>query len=464
MALKFYNTLTKKKEEFRSIKDKEAGFYSCGPTVYNFAHIGNFRSYIFVDLLKRYLEYRGYKVKHVMNITDIDDKTIRDSEKEGLPLKEFTEKYTKEFFTDMDTLNINPASIYPKATEHVNDMIEFVKVLVKKGFAYEKLNSVYFSLAKFKKYGQLSKIDLSQMKAGARVDLDEYEKDHPGDFTLLKRSKLDELKRGIYYDTEWGKVRPGWHLECSVMSMKYLGNTFDIHTGGVDLIFPHHENEIAQSEAYSGKKFVNYWLHCAHLIVNSEKMSKSKGNFFTLRDLLKKGYDPIAIRYELLSTHYRQQLDFREKDLIEAKSILQKFTELFIKLDNTKSEKDNTKAKKLIEEAKQDFEKSMDDDLNIASALSTIFVFMRNVNKLIDDISKKDAEKIKKTLLDFDSVLGVMNYEKTDIPEEIKQLAEERLKARKAKDWQKSDEIRDNINKKGFTIDDTSDGYILKKT
>lgn len=463
MTLKLFNTLTRKKEEFKPIKKGEVGLYSCGPTVYNFAHIGNFRSYIFVDLLKRYLEYKGYKVKHIMNITDIDDKTIRDSEKENMQLKEFTEKYTKAFFQDIKTLNIKPASIFPKATEHIKDMLNFVRVLIKKGFAYEKLNSVYFSIKKFKDYGKLSKVDLSQMKPGARVDLDEYEKAHPGDFTLLKRSKLDELKKGIYYDTEFGKVRPGWHLECSVMSMKYLGDNFDIHTGGVDLIFPHHENEIAQSEAYSGKKFVNYWLHNKHLIVNGEKMSKSAGNFFTLRDLLNKGYDPMAIRYELISTQYRQKLDFREKDMENAKNTLQKFKELFIKLDNVKSARDNPKVEKLIQKVKTDFEKNMDDDLNIAAALSAVFVFIREINKIIENISKKDAKKIKQTLLDFDSVLGIISYQKEKIPEEIKQLAEQRLKARKEKDWEKADKLREEIKKKGFVIDDTVEGYILKK-
>jgi cysteinyl-tRNA synthetase len=462
MTLKIYNTLTRKKEVFKPIKKGIVNMYSCGPTVYNFAHIGNFRNYIVVDLLKRYLKYKGYKVKHVMNITDIDDKTIRDSAKEGLNLKKFTEKYTKIFFEDIKTLNIEPADIYPKATEHIKDMIEFTKVLVKKGFAYEKLNSVYYDISKFKKYGKLSKVDLSQMKAGARVDLDEYEKDHPGDFTLLKRSKLDELKRGIYYDTEFGKVRPGWHLECSVMSMKYLGNTFDIHTGGVDLIFPHHENEIAQSEAYSGKKFVNYWIHNEHLIVDGKKMSKSLGNFYTLRDLLKKGYDPIAIRYLLLSTHYKQKLNFTFESLEAAKKAVDKLNNFIFILKNMNCKEDVGNIDKLINEAKAAFELRMDDDLNISEGLAVIFDFMKDVNKL--RLSKKDASKVTSLMEEFNRVLGVIDFKKKGtIPDAIKKLIEEREKARKEKDWKKADNIREDIKKKGFAIDDTEEGPIVRK-
>ncbi|MBW2975629.1 cysteine--tRNA ligase [Candidatus Woesearchaeota archaeon] len=462
MALKLYNTLTRKKDVFKPIKAGHVGIYSCGPTVYNFAHIGNFRNYVFVDILKRYLKYKGYKVKHVMNLTDIDDKTIRDSAKEGLSLKRFTEKYTKAFFDDIRSLNIESASIYPKATEHVKDMIHFVDKLVKEGFAYEKLNSVYYDISKFKDYGKLSGVDLSQMKAGARVDLDEYEKDHPGDFTLLKRSKLNELKRGIYYDTEFGKVRPGWHLECSVMSMKYLGNTFDIHTGGVDLKFPHHENEIAQSEVHSGKKFVNYWLHNEHLIVDGKKMSKSLGNFYTLRDLLDKGYDPIVIRYLLLSVHYRQKLNFTFEGLEAAKSSIERLNNFIFFLRNTDSKESISNIDELIREAKSAFELKMDDDLNISEALAVIFDFIRDINKL--SLSKKDASKVLSFMEDINDVIGVIDLkEKEDIPVEIKKLIQEREKARKEKDWEKADKIRDRIKQKGFSIDDSKEGALLRR-
>ena len=440
--------------------------YSCGPTVYNFAHIGNFRNYVFVDLLKRYIKYKGYKIKHVMNITDIDDKTIRDSAKEDISLKEFTEKYTKTFFDDIKTLNIEPADIYPKATEHIKEMIDFVKVLVKKGYAYEKLNSVYYDISKFKDYGKLSRVDLSQMKAGARVDLDEYEKDHPGDFTLLKRSKLDELKKGIYYDTEFGKVRPGWHLECSVMSMKYLGETFDIHTGGVDLIFPHHENEIAQSEAYSGKKFVNYWSHNEHLIVDNKKMSKSLGNFYTLRDLLDKGYNPRPIRYILLATHYRQKLNFTFESLKAAENSIKRLDEFMVKLKNVKGEKNNKEIYVLIEKAKSDFEDAMDDDLNVSIALSVIFDFMKKINTLImnEQISKKNAEKAIALMHDFDSVFGILKKEeKKEISKEIEHLIEKREEARKNNNYALADKIRDELKQKGIILKDTKDGVRWEK-
>lgn len=259
--LKFYNTFSRKKEEFRSIKKGRVRIYTCGPTVYDFVHIGNLRAYIFADILRRYLEYKGYKVKHIMNITDIDDKTIKGSKGANVTLKEFTQKYTQEFFKDLEVLNIKKAFKYPKATEHISEMEKMTDGLIKKGYAYEKNHSVYFDISKFKNYGKLSKIDLRKIKPGARVEVDEYKKKAPVDFVLLKKATPEEIKRGIYYKTKWGKIRPGWHLECSAMSMKYLGKTFDIHTGGVDLIFPHHENEIAQSEAYTGKKFVNWWLH-----------------------------------------------------------------------------------------------------------------------------------------------------------------------------------------------------------
>jgi cysteinyl-tRNA synthetase len=461
MTLKIYNTLTKKVEEFKPIKQGHISMYSCGPTVYNYAHIGNFRNYVFVDLLKRYLKFKGFKVKHIMNLTDIDDKTIRDSGKIGWSLKQLTEKYTKIFMEDIKSLNIEPADMFPKATEHVKDMIEFTKKLVEKGFAYEKLGSVYFSIAKFKDYGKLSKVDLSQMKAGARVDMDEYEKDHPGDFTLLKKSKLDELKRGISYDTEWGKVRPGWHLECSVMSAKYLGMPFDIHVGGIDLVFPHHENEIAQSEAYSGKKFVNYWLHNEHLVVDGKKMSKSLGNFYTLRDILKKGYDPMAIRYSLLATHYRQKLNFTFAGLDAAANAIKRLNDFIFELLNEKGKENSNKIEGLIKKARARFEERMDNDLNISEALAVVFNFITDINK--EKIGEKNAKDILKFMKELNKVLGVMKFEKEDIPKDIKELADKRVEARKAKSWAEADELRDEIKQKGYIVEDTPDGYRVKK-
>ena len=459
--MKFFNTLKRKKDEFKPIKKGHVGLYSCGPTVYNFAHIGNFRSYIFVDQLKRYLGYKGYKVKHVMNLTDIDDKTIRDSAKKGWSLKSFTEKYTKEFLKDMETLNIQAADIMPKATDHIEEMIKFTEKLEEKDFAYEKLQSVYYDISKFKDYGKLSNVDLSQMKAGARVDLDEYEKDHPGDFTLLKRSKLDELRRGVYYKTKWGNCRPGWHLECSVMSMKYLGEHFDIHTGGIDLVFPHHENEIAQSEAYSGKKYVNYWMHCEHLIVDGKKMSKKLGNFYTLRDVLKKGYDPKAIRYLLLSTHYRQKLNFTFKGLEAANKAVERLNNFIFNLESVKS-KEGAKVDSLIINAKKEFEEKMDDDLNISEGLGVIFNFMNEVNKL--ELSKEGSINVISAMKGFDKILGILEFgKKEEIPAEIKKMIDEREKARKDKDYEKADEIRDKIKEKGYFVEDTKEGVRCRK-
>jgi cysteinyl-tRNA synthetase len=466
MALKLYNTLTRKKEEFKSIRPNFVTLYTCGPTVYNYVHIGNLRAMLSYDILKRYLKYKSYKVQHVMNITDIDDKTIRDSQKEGKTLKEFTEFYTKAFIDDIKTLNIDLPDVMPKATEEIDEMVKLVKILLEKGYAYRTENGdIYFKISKFEEYGKLALLDLSQLKKNAEGRLnaaDEYEKEDARDFALWKA--WDPKDGNVFWETEIGKGRPGWHIECSAMAGKHLGQPFDIHMGGIDLIFPHHTNEIAQSEAAYNKKFCNYWIHNEHLFVNGQKMSKSLGNFYTLRDLLNKGYDPMSIRYELISSHYRQQMDFRENNLENDKATLQKFKELFIKLDNTK-EGANTdpEVKKLIETVKEEFEAAMDDDLNITAALAAIFTFIREINKLVETISKKDAEEVKSTLLKFDSVLGVMDYKKEEIPAEIKSLAEERLNARKEKNWKRSDELREEIKKKGFTMDDKPDGYILKR-
>jgi len=481
--LKFYNTLTRKKEIFKPLKKGRVGIYSCGPTVYNFAHIGNFRSYIFADILHRYLKYKGYKVKHIMNLTDIDDKTIRDSAKTGMSLKNFTEKYAQEFFKDLKTLNIQKVSKYPKATDHIDEMIKFTEILEKKGYAYEKLHSVYFDISKFKNYGKLSRINLKTLKAGSRVNLDEYEKDNPGDFALLKRSTLNELKRGIFYQTKWGKVRPGWHLECSVMSMKYLGKTFDIHTGGVDLIFPHHENEIAQSEAFSGKKFVNYWLHNEHLLVNNQKMSKSLGNFYTLRDILAKKYQPMTIRYLLLATHYRQKLNFTFKGLETAENSLKRLKEFIERVKSQESKvkitlneplrgsrnqaiEDTKKIKNLISETEKNFEKAMDDDLNISKALAEIFSLIKEINKIeIEKVGEKERKEILNLIAKFDSVLGLnlLEAKKVKMPKEILELVKKREELRKLKQWQEADKVRKELEKMGYKIEDTERGARIKK-
>lgn len=461
--LKLFNTLTRKKEIFKPIKKGHVGLYTCGPTVYGFAHIGNLRAMIVYDILKRYLKYKGFKVKHVMNITDVDDKTIKNSKKEGKTLKEFTEFYTKAFLDDIKILNIEIPEIMPKATEEIKVMVDTVKKLLEKGFAYKTDNGdIYFKISKFKDYGKLALLDLEKLKENAdgRLKADEYEKEDARDFALWKA--WDKEDRDVFWETEVGTGRPGWHIECSAMSTKYLGQPFDIHMGGVDLIFPHHTNEIAQAEAAYGKKFCNFWIHNEHLLVNGEKMSKSLGNFYTLRDLLDKGYDARAIRYELLTTHYRQKLDFREKSLKNMSNTLNKFYDFISKLDEAKGE-DNKKVDKLIEKSKILFEKSMDDDLNVSGALAAIFTFMTGINKIIDKISKKDAEKIKKTMLSFDSVIGVMKKEKKEIPKEIIELAEKREEARKKKDFDLADKLRNEISGKGYIVEDTPEGPRVKK-
>lgn len=458
--LRFYNTLTKKKEEFKPIKEGIVELYTCGPTVYDLAHIGNFRAYVFEDLLHRYLEYRGFKVIRVMNITDVDDKTIKGSQKEGISLREYTDRYISAFIEDMEILRLKKPDYMPRATEHIPEMVSLIKKLLEKGYAYRKDGSIYYSIAQFPSYGQLSGIDLSGIKSGARVDVDEYEKEDVRDFALWK-----EEKEGVFWDTEIGRGRPGWHIECSAMSMKYLGESFDIHTGGVDNIFPHHENEIAQSEAATGKKFVNYWLHCAHLLVNNEKMSKSKGNFYTLRDLLKKGYNPVGIRYLLLSTHYRDPLNFTEKSLLQAENTVKNYNAFYQSLDFCKGERQNKFIKDVIEKAEEGFINGLDDDLNISLALSSIFNLMKQVNISISEgtLSNTDASEVKSFFEKIDSVLAILDKERKELTEEEKQLIQEREKARKEKDFKKADEIRESLKTKGIILEDTPYGTRWKK-
>ena len=460
--IKFFNTFTRKKEEFIPIEDKIVKMYTCGPTVYDLAHIGNFRAYVFEDLLHRYLEFRGYKVIRVMNITDVDDKTIRGAKENGVSLREYTDKYIKIFIEDMETLRLKKPDFMPRATEHIKEMVELIKKLLEKGYAYYKEGSIYFSISKFPSYGKLSGIDKSKIKIGARVDVDEYEKEDLRDFVLWKKWKEEE---GVYWETEIGKGRPGWHIECSAMSMKYLGETFDIHTGGVDNIFPHHENEIAQSEAATGKKFVNYWLHCAHLLVNGEKMSKSKGNFYTLRDLLKKGYNPIGIRYLLLSTHYRDPLNFTENSLKQAENTVKNYNDFYKGLNICAAEIYNEKIKSEIEKARNSFIESLDDDLNISGALSGVFNLIKKVNIFFSkgEMGRKNVFEVKEFLEDIDNVLCILEKKEEDLPEEILNLIKEREKARKEKDFKKADLIREKLKEKGIILEDTPYGTRWKR-
>ena len=466
MRIQFYNSMSRRKEEFLPLNSNEVGMYTCGPTVYNFAHIGNFRAYIFEDLLRRTLEYHGYQVRQVMNLTDVDDKTIRDSRAAGIPLQEFTAKYKKAFFEDIETLKIEKAEQYPAATDHIPEMIAIIETLFEKGYAYQgEDGSVYFSIAKFADYGKLARIDMENQRSGERVKNDEYAKDAVADFALWKA--WTEADGDVVWDSPWGKGRPGWHIECSAMSMKYLGKTFDIHTGGIDNMFPHHEDEIAQSECANGCRFVNYWLHCGYLIVDGEKMSKSLGNFYTLRDLIGKGYLPEELRLVLLGTHYRKKLNFSEKALSQARQSLRTFKDFFSRVRQASGEDSNDLDAKLAA-ADQTFRESLGDDLNISGASATMFGLIRDVNKMLDQnqVAAKGAEKILELFRKFDRIYAVLGVDAADaecIPDEIAKLAEARKAARTAKDFASSDRIRDELKVMGWIVEDSPEGQKLKK-
>ncbi|MBT3378341.1 MAG: cysteine--tRNA ligase [Lentisphaerae bacterium] len=467
MALMFQNSLTRQKEAFTPIVPGKVGLYTCGPTVYNFAHIGNFRAYVFEDLLKRTLCFCGYDVHHVMNLTDVDDKTIRDSKAEGTPLRDFTQRYKDAFFEDVDTLMIDRADVYPAATDHVAEMIEIVQTLCDKGNAYQANDgSVYFSIETFPSYGQLVRIDQENLRPGTRVKLDEYEKDAVADFALWKA--YDEGDGDVAWDSPWGKGRPGWHIECSAMSMKYLGETFDIHCGGVDNMFPHHEDEIAQSEAANGCKFVNYWLHNAHLVVEGKKMSKSLGNFYTLRDLFERGFSGREIRWVLLNTHYRQLLNFSFDACENARAALQRLDDFVVRLKEAALLADAGEARmaERLEAAEAGFRGGLEDDLNISVAVAALFDFVRDTNKGLDDgsIGGATAQKALDLLSCFDSVLAVLSIGKgDDVPADVLAMVEDRQAARKARDFARADALRDELAALGWVIEDTAQGARVKR-
>jgi cysteinyl-tRNA synthetase len=457
----FFNTLTRRKEEFTPLEPGKVKIYTCGPTVYDFAHIGNFRAFLFEDLLKRWLRLRGFKVIHVMNLTDIDDKTIKGSQTKGVPLTQFTDFYVKAFFEDIKALNIELADIYPKATEHIPEMVTLIKTLQEKGYAYKgEDGSMYYSVCKFKDYGKLSNIKVDELKVGARVSQDEYAKEEAQDFALWKAWTPED--GDVFWETELGKGRPGWHIECSAMSMKYLGETFDVHCGGVDNMFPHHENEIAQSEAATGKKFVNYWMHNEHLQVEGKKMAKRLGNFYTLRDLLAKGYDPIAIRYLLLSTHYRQQFNFTFEGLESAKGAVDRLRNFVRRLHDVEGKSSGEKVKVLASKFEACFGGSVDDDLDVAVALASLFDFVREVNNLLDAnmISKEEAAEVGGLMMWLDEALGVIGRVEVEesLPAEIDALVQKREEARKSKNWKEADAIRAQLKAMGIVLEDTAQG------
>jgi cysteinyl-tRNA synthetase len=460
--MQVFNTLSRQHEKFEPLEPGHVRLYTCGPTVYNYAHIGNFRTYIFEDLLRRYLKYRGFRVTQVMNLTDVDDKTIRGAREAGLALEAYTQTYKDTFFEDLATLRIEPAEHYPAATAHVDAMIALIEKLFERGYAYQSTDgSVYFSIGKFAPYGKLAHIDPAGMQAGARVAQDEYAKDNVADFALWKA--WDEADGDVAWESPWGRGRPGWHIECSAMSMQYLGPSFDIHTGGVDNMFPHHEDEIAQSEGATGQPFVKYWMHSAHLIVNGQKMSKSLGNFFTLRDLAAQGYSGREIRYVLLSAHYRQQLNFTFTALDGARSALARIDEFTARLRSAPTTGAGLPA--WAATARTRFETALDDDLNIAEALAAIFDMVHAGNRALDAGEQADwsARTVCDLLAAFDTVLAVLDHgAAAQLDSDVEGLLAERAAARAARDWAASDRIREALKAAGWEVRDTPEGQKVK--
>src|SRR5919106_2204923 len=466
MALHFFNTYSRQIEKFEphDAETRPIKMYTCGPTVYSRAHIGNFRAYIFEDLLQRHLELRGYKVHRVMNITDVEDKTIRGAREAGVPLQKFTEQFKEAFFEDAHTLRIKRAEEYLAASDqhYIDRMIEMISVLISKGLAYQADDkSVYFRINKFPDYGKLAHFDLTQLKSTGRVKHDEYDKEHIGDFALWKA--WDEEDGAVKWDSPWGPGRPGWHIECSAMSTALLGNQIDIHCGGVDNIFPHHEAEIAQSEGVTGKKFVRYWLHCAHLLVDGQKMAKSLGNFHTVPDVLARGYTGRELRYALLRVHYRVPLNFTWEGMNEARESLGRIDEWLARLRKIAEEENVQRSKSNVQRPSQRFEDALNDDLNISAALGFLFESIRETNRAMDEkemdaasaVAWMDWWKRINTVLDLAAEIDVV------IPHEVAQLAEERENARREKNWKRSDELRERISALGWEVRDTKDGQKL---
>ena len=458
--LRFYNTLTRRLEPFEPLRDGRIGLYTCGPTVYSFAHIGNFRTFVWEDLLRRFLEARGFEVIHVMNLTDVDDKIMKACVEGQVSLQDYTAPYIEAFFADLDTLGIKRAHHYPLATEHVPEMLALIKRLENSGIAYQSAGSVYYKIAGFPPYGQLSGKKVDELRAGAsgRVEADEYEaKDDVRDFALWKAARPGEPS----WDSPMGPGRPGWHIECSAMSMKYLGESFDIHTGGVDNIFPHHENEIAQSQGATGKPLARTWLHAAHLVVDGEKMSKSKGNFYTLRDLMARGHDPRTLRYFLLSSHYRRVLDLTQGALAAAAQALRRLDELDERLGtDAPASRDDESVEESLAGHRKRFDGSLDEDLNAAGALGALFEAVRELNAVLDaGRAGPGTMKAGRDLMDsFHRIFGIAPDRKEALPENVVGLVQKREEARRLGDFAEADRLRDAILEAGYTLDDTPDG------
>ncbi len=461
--MKIYNTMTRQKEEFVPLEEGKVSMYVCGPTVYNYIHIGNARPFVVFDTLRRYLEYKGFQVRYIQNFTDVDDKIINKAKEEGVSALEVSTRYIKEYYADADALHLERATVNPKVSETIPEIIDFISALVEKGYAYPVDGDVYYSTRKFRDYGKLSGQNIDDLESGARISVDEKKQD-PLDFALWKARKEESEPA---WESPWGMGRPGWHIECSAMSNKYLGATIDIHAGGQDLQFPHHENEIAQSEAYSGQKFVNYWMHNAYITIDSEKMSKSKGNFFTVRDILGK-YSGEDMRYFLLSGHYRSPINFSDELMEQSENSMARMHNAVSSLrhlekkgaDGPLTEEEDA-ALKAFQKHRSSFEAAMDDDLNTADAITAVFELIRDINvKTAGGATKEFASLCRKMLQELAGVLGLLLEEdgEDEIPEEIRQLAAERQEARAARNYARADEIRDILKEKGYAVKDTPQG------
>lgn len=461
-TLKFHNTFSRKKEVFTPIQPDQVTFYACGPTAYEYANLGHCRRFVFADLVQRVLTCKGYNVKYYMNFTDLDDNTINGAAASGKPLAEFTEFYIAEFLEDIKQLGVKPATLYPKASQHVDAMIELTSQLVKKGYAYVKHGSVYFDISKFQKYGALSRIDLSMIQVGKTVDLDDYAKDNPVDFTLLKRSTLAELKKGIFFESEFGNVRPGWHVECAAMTLHYLGETMDIHTSGCNLIFPHHENENAIAEAITGKPLARFWLHSEMVLVDGKKMGKDKTNTITLRDLLAQGYSAREVRFFLLGTHYRKVIDFSLRRLDAAKKNLKRLDEFTKKLICLPLGLPHPQVATYLTTMEDTFFASLDDDLNIARAIAALFDFIKKLNPVLEQgqLDSDQKKYIFESLGRINEVVNVLRLKECPLTPEIDKLIMDRETARKQKDWAKADGVRDELVRQGIAVIDTVKGPV----
>ncbi len=457
-GLRVYNTMTRKKEDFVPIKENHVTLYSCGPTLCQVIDLVQCRRLVFSDLISRYMVYRGHEVTHIMNVTDLDDRTIEGAQRAGVSLKEFTDMFYNSFMSDLDSLNIVRASEYPRPSEHVDDMIQLTQTLLEKGYAYEKLRSIYFDISRFKDYGKLSNIDLDKIKIGKTVDLDQYEKENPKDFTLLKRSTLSELKSGLFFKTKWGNIRPGWHLECAAIALKTLGPTHDIHTSGVALAFPHHENAIAISQAATDRPLANYWLHNEPVMFNDPEGVNDFS--LTLRDLMAEGFTGREIRYWLLSRHYRKPIFFSHGKLAAVRNTIRHLDKFVQKIYFAKSAAENPDFDQAIYALKQGFVTAMDDDFNVAAGLAALFRFTRDINQRMDrrGLSDSDREKIVAALASINSVLGIINLDPPDADPKVEALIEKRESARNRKDWSAADELRKEIEEMGIEVIDTPDG------